>query len=103
MTFHTTLHHSIAILSSTEFSRLLSSSAVNKCVQVISDTMTCGKDLPLENLWKVRRKISTDRLVTTSRCTALMVAYVNRHIPCLSVVLYDVQCPREIYTHYRKG
>ena len=106
MTFYTTLCHSIAALSSTDFSSFLSPSAANKYVEVISDIMIHGKDLPLEDLWKVRRKISTDRSITTSRCTALMVAYVNRHIYvglCLSVVLSDAQCASEIYTHYCKG
>ena len=78
--FHTTPHRSMAASSSTEFSSFLSSSAADRYVEALSDIMTYGKDLQLENLWKARRKVSTDRSVTTSRWTALVVAHVNRHM-----------------------
>ena len=95
MNFHTTPHHAIVASSFTQFSiKFLSCSVADKYVKALSNIITCDKYLWVENLQKARRKVSTDRSVTVSRWTILVVTHVNRHIGlCLGVVLSDVQCP----------
>jgi len=39
-----------------------------------------GKDLRAANLRKAYRKVPSDRSVTTSRCTALVLAQVNKQM-----------------------
>ena len=43
-----------------------------------------GRDLRLTNRRKASRNVSVVRSVTISRCTALVVAQVNRHMYTLS-------------------
>ena len=63
-------------LSSVELNICFSSSAAAKPVEELSDIMVLGVDFqPL----KANRKVSTLRSVTTSKCTALVIAQVNRH------------------------
>ena len=52
-------------------------------VNALSNMISFGKDFRLANLRKACRKDSSDILVTTSKCTALVVAQVNRQMYAL--------------------
>ena len=61
-------------------SNSFSSSAAERYVEPLSETIICGNDLRLANLLRARRKVSVLRSVTISRCMALVVAHVNKQI-----------------------
>ena len=49
-------------------------------VVTLSEIIVIGKDLRLANLLKARIKLSSVRLGTISKCTALDEAHVNKQI-----------------------
>ena len=59
-----------------DVNNFLKSSAADMKAKALSDTSRFGKDLRLE-------KHLNDRLVITSRCTALVLAHVNKHMYAL--------------------
>jgi len=66
-----------------EVNNFLKSSAADMKVEALSDTSRFGKDLRYENCLNTCKKVSSDRSVTTSRCTALVLAHVNKHMYAL--------------------
>ena len=67
-------------LRSLDSSKVLSSSVAERYVEPLSDITICGYDFRLTNLWNANRNVSVDRFVTTSKCTARVVAQVNKHM-----------------------
>ena len=61
----------------------LKSSAADMKVEALSDTRRFGKDMRLEKRLNACKKVSSDRSVTTSRCTALVLAHLNKHMYAL--------------------
>ena len=49
-------------------------------MEALSDIAICGSDFRLTNLRNANRNVSVDRFVTTSKCTARVVAQVNKHM-----------------------
>jgi len=58
----------------------LKSSAAEIKVEALSDITSFDKDFQLANCLKAYKNVSSDRSVTTSRRTALVLAHVKRHI-----------------------
>ena len=73
-----------AVLTSFEEYKAINSSAAALKVVALSDIISWGVDLCPVNRRNARRNVSVDRSATTSRCTALVVAQVNRHIYTLT-------------------
>jgi len=55
-------------------------SAADRYVEALSEIITVGKDLRLMNLQKAWRKLSSIRLLSTSRWMAVVLAQVNRQM-----------------------
>ena len=75
-------------LRSSDSNKVLSSSAAERYVEALSDITICGSDFRLTNLRNANRNVSVDRFVTTSKCTARVVAQVNRHMYTFSSPLF---------------
>ena len=77
--------HSTLFLLSVSFkigdlNNSFSSSAAARYVEALSESINLGRDSRVENLRNARRNVGTIRSVTISRCTALVVAHVKRHM-----------------------
>jgi len=80
MNFHSTPLLAKVLVSEGEENKAANSSAADKKVEALSERTRHGKDrLPLKCL-KANRKHSIVRSVTISRCTAWLMAHVNRQM-----------------------
>ena len=81
----------------------LRSSAADINVDALSGSTIRGKDFLLKNWRKAGRNISSDRSVTTSKRTALVLAHVNKHIYTLFSLLV-LECIRlhKVYASHCK-
>ena len=75
-------------LRSSDSNKVFSSSAAKRYMGMLSDITICGSDFRPTNLRNANRNISVDRFVTTSKCTAQVVAQVNRHMYTFSSSLF---------------
>jgi len=85
-----------AFFSSSELNILCNSSAAAKYVEALSEIILRGTDFWLQNRQNAYKKVSTMRLVTTSRCTAHVTTHENKQIYTLVSSLLHIQCSREV-------
>ena len=78
--FHSMPFRLNTVLTSSELSNSVNASAADVYVVALSDIITCGNDLRATKRQNASRNVGTERSVTTSRCTAIDVAQVNRQI-----------------------
>ena len=80
MNFHTMPSWTSVVLMSSELSKSVSSYAADRYVVALSDIITCGKELRAVKQRNECTKVPVERFVTTSRCSALDVAQVNKQM-----------------------
>ena len=78
--FHSMLFRPTAVLIFSELNSVVSSSAADVYVVALSDIITCNNDLRVAKRRNARRKVDTERSVTTSKWISLDVAQVNGDI-----------------------